>query len=368
MNWRPATRHFLEAFRLDSSFVQAALWAMEDADSATIRTLLRVVGAKREQLQPLDRLRYDHRVAYYDRDLERAYQIAGDMVKIAPTSQMALHAYAMAAFNTRRYVEAAETFKRMKLADEATAPYVGFYNQVGMAFHHAGRFRDQLKVVEIGMREQATDYSVCLDKAAALAALRRVKELSALATTCASRHPEDSVGLLMDLHDYTARELLIHEQPQHAQNYFNKAIAIAERLYAARKLSEVNLAAQYYRAGRFEKASPLYETLRRQADIRPIQIGPAVVIAAHLKDTASVNWFRTLLDTMPGKKRPKPLSRAHLAMAEHREEEAMRLLEEFADDGGLVVLQLYGARAFEPLWKSPRWKALFTRQYPSTPP
>lgn len=50
---------------------------------------------------------------------------------------------------------------------------------------------------------------------------------------------------------------------------------------------------------------------------------------------------------------------ARIAVAESRYDDALRMLGAFEQQGGLVVLQLYADRAFQPLGNREEWKALF---------
>jgi tetratricopeptide (TPR) repeat protein len=180
-----ALPHFLSAARLDTTFVQAKLFALEIASAASFRdSLLLSAQSQLRDMTPFDRYSVERHVAKQRKNREDEYQATRQIVRIAPSSADALYWLAIAAAQTNRFDEAIRALHRIG----ENSGWLGDGSLVrGMDthFHHlAGDFERELAERQRAQKTETGGYGTCFMVQQPLAALGWEASVDSLIAEC----------------------------------------------------------------------------------------------------------------------------------------------------------------------------------------
>lgn len=356
-------RNMIAAFRLDTGFVQAALWAAEGADDDSIRILMDYVRARANRLSPLDRAQLEFQEAFHDRRLEDAYIATSTMMRLAPTSWLSITSHAKTAMLTRRYKEAARLYGRIDLATPGL--FQRFYVDAGEAYHAAKDYRSELALYDAGKRAYPGDYAICASSLNALAAIGKLDELRQRIDDCTRLWAGGKLRGRIKTNGFAASELLVHQHGVLADSLWNASVQLAEAGVKSGELTRADLAQAYYEAAKYALALPLLreavEDTTRKNPPNAMEMTPVAVAAAMVKDTATTHRYRQqIIDYRNRKGGQDPLALlAQIDAAEGRYDDAMSRILSMANNR-LLLRQVYGKRIYQPLWERPDWKSLMS--------
>lgn len=327
-DWGRAIPHLLEAVRLDSGFVRAALWVAEVVnDSSTKHKVRELVAARRGELAPYDRAYFELFLANDSGGPEAAYVAARRLVELAPASPDANYRFAYAALASRRYDESVRTFDKVEASPGWMRDWwfrSGFHL---LALHLSGDLDAELALGHRLGRRFPRQWEVCRMTIRPLAALGRLDEAVRRVEECADREnaPHDDVPSLLQV----ARELQTHGHRVAADSLRRRAVAKARALRANGAMAPTAFASVLYEGGEWAESLPM---LRAQLDTtrnaRPRTAGVAAVAAARAGDGATAKRLREWLERHDDAER-RPMTivwLAQVAASEGRTADAIRLL------------------------------------------
>lgn len=360
-DFRGATTRFLTAYRADTTFAHAALWALEgDVADSTRVSIKSSLATRRLDMAPIDRARFDFRIAYDDRRLNEAFQAAQEMVSLAPNSNHALHTLALMALESRRVDEAAAIMRRVDTDSPRGHHWASFFELGATVFEVAGDLDNALRFASASMRVLPDPFMCGNVLRVHVIAGRRSRALRD-AHTCVQLGARDTALARLDVHHNLARALALTGEHRVADSLLESSVSIAEAAAARGALGPRRLAEVYADGGRFADAVRLYtQQLAVSPDaLVPAQAAIAAIAAMKAGDSVRYRQFTALVHGSP-RPRPRHLYTAHLAMAAGLPDSALASLARFANDGGLVIRQLHGEPRFAAIRNRPEWRALFT--------
>jgi DNA-binding SARP family transcriptional activator/TolB-like protein/tetratricopeptide (TPR) repeat protein len=179
-----ALPHFLEAARLDTTFVQATLFALEVGGQRVRRdSLLAHALRHRDRLTTFDRLSLERQQFQQQHDFEGMYRTSRRLLALAPASLEAAYWHAMDATSTNRFDAAIAALHSVDprgwLADGWVLERLDLD-----AHHYAGDFAGELVELERWKAKKSRGYEACSFGYRVLAALGREAALDSAIATC----------------------------------------------------------------------------------------------------------------------------------------------------------------------------------------
>jgi tetratricopeptide (TPR) repeat protein len=186
--FRDATREFVAATRLDSTFVAPLLWAASAQTNlgapATVDSLLRAADRSRERLAPADRYLLDKSWAELRGDWAGALRAGRELARAVPASSLAPVLVGWEATRVNRPREAVAALAHLDPDGPALRRYAPYWEALTLAQHLAGDYGAELAAARRGRRLHPDRLTPVYNEARALAALRRaddaVRELDAI--------------------------------------------------------------------------------------------------------------------------------------------------------------------------------------------
>jgi DNA-binding SARP family transcriptional activator/TolB-like protein/tetratricopeptide (TPR) repeat protein len=356
-----AGRHFLEAARRDSTFAEAALWAAEQSQGRLRDSLIRAVGARRDELTPYDRAKLDYLIAFDAGDLEATLIAARRLAGLAPSSGEAQYKRAYAALITNRYRETLEATARIDPTRGWMREWWFFYRWPLQAHHLLGEYRAELRVARQARQRFPRNFDLCLAEARPLAALGRLRELDTLVAGCHWLPEGEQSDHQARLLDAAASELRGHGHADAAERLFARMVADARARADSGRLAPSALASVYSQAGRWPEAlAAILPSVDTSPAARPRSAGVAAIAAARTGDTATARVLRLWLerrdhpDSMPA----AALWLARIAGSEGRVADALRFLAISKARGTPLPTLIHADRAFEPIENRPAFRVV----------
>lgn len=195
LEYDESIRPFLEAAKLDSTFLTPIIWAA--AAHANIGrwpqcdSLLRIVDGKRAHLGPLDRGLLDLWLASVRGDDVGRYNAARRMLAESPESELARFLAGVTAIRSYRTAESIALLRHMPI-ERSTVRWDIYGTQLATAYHVASRYDEELTEARRRRGKEPRWLPAMMDEGRALVALGRsaeLRRLSADISALSSRRP-----------------------------------------------------------------------------------------------------------------------------------------------------------------------------------
>lgn len=361
-----AVAHLEKAVALDTGFVEAKIWLLEQADLLGDRTLVDSISAaalaQRDRLGPFDRISLDRELAFLNGRLEESYSAARRLVAIAPKTPDALIYLAQAAMATRRYPEAIQVLHHM----DRTRGWLKDLSQVWQWDLQAHRLLgDAAGAMPEWRRVRARipdDYGACSAGISLLASLGREEDVNALIGECAGL--SSAPPTMERAYEVAGRNYRSRGHAAAARRAFDRALVVRTAAAKAdprrrRFLGVLQCEVGDWRAG--------YGNLKATADTSSIDDRVSLAVAsAHVGDTATVNatlrWIDQWRRSIPARGQDK-MHRAFIVLARGDRNEAIELLRRAIDEGTAPAWSAWYVRyELQPLHGDPRFEELVRPQ------
>lgn len=362
---RAAIGRFTNAIVLDSTFVEAKIWLLDQANAVVenktfMDSVRRAAIAQRSSLGEFDRVSLDRVLAFQDARWEDAYLASRHLATIAPTTPDALVHLAESAMNTRRYGEAISALHRRDAMKDNWTRNLPDYKMWDLQAH---RLMGDLPTAITEWRqvrsEQPASLNMCMIGLEVLAAAGRETEVDSMVPTCVAvrRAPSTSEGpWMMAGNLYRAYGYL-----PAARRAFRRA-ASADSAAPTIAMRTQSLHAQIQsQLGEWRSAYANLQTLTDTSDFRSRVY--FAVVAAHVGDTATVAATLRWIDEYArraglGNSAHKE-ARAFIVLAQGRRDEAIALLSEAIETGASPFLRGWYTRwELDPLRNDQRFRHL----------
>jgi tetratricopeptide (TPR) repeat protein len=265
--FQDATREYLAAHRLDSTFVAPVVWAglsrYLTGAPATADSLFRVADRARARLAPADRYLLAALWAEARGDFAGALRAAREMARVAPTSTGALLSVGWQATRVNRPAEAVAALVRLDPERPDVRRYPGYWHVLTEAYHLLGDYRAELAAAQRGRGQHPDRLTTLYNEARALSALGRIEDVGGRLDE-ASELAEDPGFRAVEVIEAIGGELRTHGHAAAAEAAFARAL----RWYDGRPAGEraaptfrARHAEALYLAGRWEEARRIVEQL-----------------------------------------------------------------------------------------------------------
>lgn len=350
-----AIRHLLKAMTLDTEFVQAKLWYLEQAQvvgdqPARIDSVRAALVAQRPRMNAYNQAATDRQFTMFDRRLEDRYTAARRMVALAPHSPDALVLMAQAAMSTRRYRRAIEALHRLRESP-------GWLLDLGQhrlwdlwAHRWTGDYAGGIAEWRQWVAERPNDQSVCRRGFMQLAAAGREKEVDSLLVACVGAPaPTEAVATALNNAGLNYRA---SGYAREAERAFTRLLTVRMDQAARDTSVRFQVAKAHMELGQWREA---YEILwARDFRTRAERVAFAVA-AANVGDTASAVAALRVLEG----KESTWVDRAAILAALSRRDEAIGLLTAAAQAGVVPMWDGWYLRSdLDPLRSDPRFQRL----------
>jgi tetratricopeptide (TPR) repeat protein len=281
---------FLEAYRRDTSFVPALLYAtlsltnVEEWQRAD--SLLQIVELRRNALSPYDRALLDYRLGVIRGNGELALSATRTAARLAPASK-AVYNHAVVAFQNGYIHEALSTIESIEPDRGAMRGFASYWSIYGSIVHALGDY-DREHGVGVAAREAYPQRLMAFPPVLrALAAKGRLAEIDETLRLARSLPPDpyyywDYGALLIE----TGEELRAHGHPNEAAKYFTEL-----RDWAAARDSvprmKWRVVQAFYALGRWSEAASALSTLRLADPQNVDYVGMTGLLAARMGQRAS---------------------------------------------------------------------------------
>ena len=363
---RVAVDHLYKAIALDTGFVEAKIWLIEQADIIPgdrhlVDSLIAVATAQRPTLAAYDQVSLDREVAFIRGDWEGAYTASRRLAAMAPDTPDAQVLNAQSAMATRRYDEAIEVIHRIS----QKKGWLKNLAQINSWDIQAHRLKGDFSEGESEWRkmrlEKPEDVSLCNTGIQIFSGMGRVKAVDSLIAQCAT------LSTSQPLNDgpwiVAGRQFRGRGFTAASQRAFEKALAIRSTAPASPRRAR-NLAMIECELGRWKEALGNLASVADTSDSEDQKtLG---VIAAHLGDTATA--ARALKWTQDWGKRERTrgaasMNRAFIVLALGKRAEAIRLLAEASREGIAPAWTMWYVRwELQPLRGDERFEQLIRPQ------
>jgi DNA-binding SARP family transcriptional activator/TolB-like protein len=343
-----ALARFRRASALDTSYMQARLWAGSALSNlrrwAQADSVFRAVAARRDQLAPYDRATLDYfHAGFVLGDWETAYNGAKQMVELAPAAGHALWALGLTARITHRPREGIGALERIDVAAGWGREWaVRIFGEINKGRHILGDYEHALANARRMLEFAPSDGYARTEEVVDLAALKRYGEL-AERVEAAGALPDDPTTWEAfsggDLLSRVARELRAHGAPEDTvRRYAEAAVSWYATPTAAGVSDTLHLhghARAAYAAGKWDEARRIYERLMATNPITPEWVAGSASAAARMGDTARADSLFQRVLTLPNDYLFGRRSRAAatVAAALGRKDQAVQLLAQSLREG-----------------------------------
>ncbi|MFN2602922.1 MAG: BTAD domain-containing putative transcriptional regulator [Gemmatimonadaceae bacterium] len=362
-----AVGHLKKAIALDTSFVEAKIWLLEQADGLPgqqrlIDSVKVAAMAQREKLGAFDQVALDRELAFLAGHWEEVYTASRRLAAIAPETPDAQLYLAHSAVATRRYTEAIAVLHHI----DRSKGWLKNFAPITFWDLQAHRLNgDAASAVAEWRRARARDpqdFGICNSGVMLIASLGREQLVDSVVATCAnlpSAPPSADRAWELAGRGYRSRGYLTEAKRAFERSAALRAAAAAKDPRRRRGLGLIECELGNWKDA-FENLSAAMDT--SNADDRVA----LAVAAAHLGDTATVN--RTLRWISEWKTRENPRgadsqARALVVLAMGKKEEALSLLQRAIREGSAPAWNAWYVR-FElgPLRGDPRFEQLVRPQ------
>jgi TolB-like protein len=191
-----ASRFFLDAARLDTSFTQAKLYLLGtwrdfgDRGHAFRDSVFRAAWAQRDRLTAYDQAALEQQVTGFRADFDGSLVAARRLPQLSPHSAEAHLTHATAAEAANRFQEALGAIHRARAlgAQASTATYSLQFQDYEI-HHYLGDLEGERAEVERARAEHPEDVTVCLQLMMTRAAMGREKSVDSLFAECRTLDP-----------------------------------------------------------------------------------------------------------------------------------------------------------------------------------
>ena len=358
---------FLEAYRLDSSFVAALLYAtlsLTNVDEwARADSLLRIVDERRNVLSPYDRALLDYRLGIIRGNGELALSASRTASRLAPASK-AVYNHAVAAFQNGYIHEALSTIESIQPDRGSMRGFASYWSIYGSIVHALGDYDREQGIGNAARAAYPQRLMAFPPLLRALAARGRLSEIDAALRQARTLPPDpyfywDHGALLIE----TAEELRAHGRPRDAARYFTEL-----RDWAAARDSvprmKWRVVQALYALGRWPEASSTLATLRHSDPENVDYVGMTGLLHSRMGRRAEA---MLIADTLARRRKPYELGmpstyRARIAATLGDRDLAVEaLLRAFAEERPFQVwvhrdIDLESLRGYAPFQRILRGK------------
>lgn len=360
---RPAVEHLTRAVTLDTGFVEAKIWLLEQADMmpnrrAFVDSISAAALAQRDRMGPFDRIALDRQLAFLNGRLESVYSASRRLVSIAPTTQDAQVYLAQASMATRRYAEARDVLHRMDRRSGWLKDLSQLWQWDLDAHRLLGDEQGALNEWTRLRTDMPADYRLCNAGVIVQASMGREREVDALIDECAALSGAPASKDRMYL--TAGRAFRSRGYADASRRAFAHSIEAlrASSLTDARRTRAIGFV-----QCELQQWSAAYEALR--ANIDTANAGDRVtlaVVAAHVGDTALVMVTLAWIDgwKAEGPQRGQDdLARAFIYTALGDTDRAITLLRDAANSGSAPAWTAWYIRfELDPLRRDARFAEL----------
>jgi hypothetical protein len=361
--------HLKKAIALDTGFVEAKLWLMEQADlfpeeRGLVDSVMAVALAQRPNLPPFDQVSLDRQVAFLTGNLEGAYTASRRLAAMAPNTPDAHVFLAQSAMATRRFGEAIAVLHGI----DRSRGWLKNLGQITSWDLQAHRLNGDLPGALVEWRRaraaKPDDFSVCSEGILILSSMGRELALDSLLQQCFSlpTSPPTADGAWSQ----AGRGFRSHGYVAASRRAFERSLTIRAAVAAKDPKRRRALAMVQCELGLWKNA---YDNLRATADTSDSDDRTTLgVIAAHLGDTAAVSASLKWIDEWGRRERTRGGARARMArafvvLAEGKRDDAVQLLRGAMRDGIAPPWTAWYIRfELQPLRGDPRFEEMIRPQ------
>jgi len=359
----PAVLHLKKAVALDTGFVEAKIWLLEQAsmvgsERRYVDSLIVAATAQRDRLGAFDQLSLDRELAFLAGNWPAVYGAARRLVAIAPSTPDAQVYLAQASMATRRYSEAISVLHGI----DPTKGWMKDLSQLWQWDLQAHRLNGDAAggLAEWrGLRARLpNDYGACAAGVPLLATLGREQDVNALVSECAriKGAPARTDRPL----EIAGKNYLRAGHPAAARRAFERALAIRTSAAGADHRRVAGVAILDCELGRWRQA---YEALETSTDTADLDFQTLLgVVAAHVGDTATVKKALRHIDQWNLREPPQgqdKMARAFIALAGGDRREALSRLKEAMNEGVAPAWNGWYLRfELEPLRGDPQFEEM----------
>jgi DNA-binding SARP family transcriptional activator/TolB-like protein len=329
--------HLRRAVSLDTGFVEAKIWLLEQASmfpgkEALVDSIRTAASSQRSRLSPFDQVSLDRELAFLDGKLEDTYTASRRLVAIAPATHDGQVYLAQAAMATRRYHEAIEVLHRRHEAKGWLKDLPQLLDWDLQAHRLSGDLARGLVEWRTARANSPESFEVCFDGIALLSASGRESDVSTLIGECAAL---PGAPRMMDrAYIVAGRGFRSKRYNAAAVRMFQKALAIRQSVSGDEQRRRRGMALVQAEVGDWQNA---YENLKATLDTSDLdQRVTFAVVAAHVGDTASVSAILEKLKPVANARKPQgavKMKRAFIVLAQGDRTQSKRLLHEAIREG-----------------------------------
>jgi tetratricopeptide (TPR) repeat protein/TolB-like protein len=334
---KPAVEHLRKAVTLDTGFVEAKIWLLEQVSMMPdqreyVDSISRAALAQRAGLGAFDQVSLDRELAFLSGRWEEAYDASRRLVQIAPTTPDARVYLAQSAMATRRYAEALSVMHGIDRSKGWLKDLPQLWQWDLQAHRLYGDAQGGLTEWRQLRARLPEDYPACAAGLPLLAMTGREADVDALLRECSSMHGAPrTIDRPLEIVGRVYRRAGFSDASRRA---FERALSIRSPLAAADPRRARGVADLDCELGNWNKA---YEILRQSPDSGDADYQTTLgVVAAHVGDTSVVNkslrwiegWGRRSRATGEDK-----MDRAFVVLASGDRQGALRLLRQSMVEG-----------------------------------
>ncbi len=369
VDYPQAIRHFMQAVALDSTFLQPRLWLIaayhnlgryEEADS-----MIHLLDRNRESLTTFARFHVDYWIASYQGKYAECLRVMRRAHEHTPQSTWVMYLIGKAAVAINRPQETVDIYQEMD-RDFAYRYVLGLacLRNLTEAFHMLGDYEREMSEVRFASNYYPERLTVKQLEVRALAASRRIQEISPIIEECRSLSPQgmewaDLGGILIE----AALELRAHGYGDAAQDMANRAVEWYEKLLREGESTESarhDFAYSLYLAGRWDEARLEFEKLAREYPEDELYQTSLGILAALGGDREEALRILNLLyqDNRPYRRGSNIYNAACIASMLGERERAVQLLQEAFSRGFRYSIGFHRDPDLEPLRDYPPFMKL----------
>ena len=361
-----AVDHLQKAVTLDTGFVEAKIWLLEQADAlgetALVDSISRAALAQRSRLGAFDQISLDRELAFLAGRWEAAYSASRRLVAIAPTTPDAQVYLAQAAMATRRYPEAVAILHHIDHTKGWLKDLAQLTQWDLQAHRLMGDDAGAVKEWRETFKRAPADYGVCSSGVLVLASAGKEQEVDALIKECGGL--QGAPQTTDRAYEVAGRGYRSRGHAAAARRAFERALATRTGVAKADPRRRRGVGLLQCELGEWRAA---YETLRVSSDTASLDDRTALAVAAaHVGDTATVSATLRWMDEWRRREVPRgqdKSGRAFIALARGDRGEAIRLLRQAIDEGAAPAWSAWYVRfELQPLRGDPRFEELIRSQ------
>ncbi len=290
-----AVEHFARAARLDTSFIAAKIWLIDQADRlpngrGLVDSVVSEAMRQRGRLSEYDRLYLDRELAHVRGDVDAVYGLSKRLLALAPDAADAQVGYVDASMAARHYGAALAELQAIDRSRGALAG-ISMLDKWELEAHHVrGEFDAELTVWRAMAAKHPDDYFVCVLGMAPYAARGMETQVDSLADACARMGDGPGLIPLRSLVDFALPEYLAHGYPAAARRALERVTPRFVELGKTQAPKRMALGAKQTAMADWAAARRSYTPPPgMESDYFFVTNG---VIAVHLGDTLAVNRTR----------------------------------------------------------------------------